>query len=153
MGACASASPACCSRGLFDGLLSRAVVLTTSLSKTHTFNPRLPLLAGPCSFSLPAFRSAGLPAAATAHVTAEWGATLRGEGAYALPPGAAAAAAAAMGDPQAAAEGGGDEGGGDGAAMPAWPKFEGLTFASSDAALPVSVEDVPFPPPAAVAAR
>jgi hypothetical protein len=46
------------------------------------------LPAGPCSFQLSSgFRTAGLPAAAASHITAPHGPTLRGEGAYALPPG------------------------------------------------------------------
>jgi hypothetical protein len=52
---------------------------------------RLPVPpAGPGSFTLAAFRSAGLPPAATGHLVAEHGPALRVEGAYALPPGACA---------------------------------------------------------------
>jgi len=43
--------------------------------------------AGPCSFQLAAFRSTDLPSAATSYLIAQHGPTLRGEGAYALPPG------------------------------------------------------------------
>lgn len=36
----------------------------------------------------------------------------------------------------------------DGSQVPAWPKYDGLAYASA-AKLPCSVADVPFPPPAA----
>jgi hypothetical protein len=46
-----------------------------------------------------------------------------------------------------AGEGEGEEG----AALPAWPKFEGLTY-QSGLQLPCSTADIPFPPASAVVA-
>lgn len=42
---------------------------------------------GPCSFQLAAFRSSDLPQAATGYLVADYGPTLRCEGAYSIPPG------------------------------------------------------------------
>ncbi|WIA43924.1 hypothetical protein OEZ86_010328 [Tetradesmus obliquus] len=101
--------------------------------------------AGPCSFTVSAFRSVDLPQPAASYNIAPHGPTLCGQGQYAVPPGAAD-------EPEAAAEGGEPaEADPDKPPLPAWPKYEGLKY-ESGAALPCSQADVAFPPPAAAVA-
>lgn len=59
-----------------------------------------------------------------------------------------------MSDDAGAEEPAADEAPADGDAplLPAFPKYEGLSFVSGAGALPAGVPDVPFPPPAAVGA-
>lgn len=104
---------------------------------------------GPCAFTCSsAFRSAGLPPAAGSFVTAPQGPTLRGAGAYALPPGLDGGERAAGGDEAGDGAADGEEAD---ALLPAWPAYEGLGYAASPAP-PRGAPDMPFPPPAAALA-
>eukprot|EP00879_Flechtneria_rotunda_P021659 GHRR01022832.1.p1 GENE.GHRR01022832.1~~GHRR01022832.1.p1 ORF type:complete len:294 (+),score=99.94 GHRR01022832.1:467-1348(+) len=99
--------------------------------------------AGPCSFTLSAFRSTDLPQAAASYVIAPYGPTLSCQGTYQVPQGAADEPDEGEEVPEAEPDP-------DKPAMPAWPTYEGLEYDAATT-LPASQPDMPFPPAAAVA--
>jgi len=112
---------------------------------------------GPCHFTAAAFRELPVDAhapppfaaAAASHIRAAAGPVLQAAGEYALPPGVpleVVARAAVEGDE----EGGGGEGGEEEAvALPAAPRYEGLTFTATHCH-PAAAANMVFPPRAAV---
>lgn len=99
--------------------------------------------AGPCTFGTTAFRSADMRKAAAAHIIDELGPNLSASSEYIIPAGSDFEPAEPAEGEEAPADDGGDK-----PPIPAFPKYEGLAFASS-ASTPQQRKNIAFPPPKA----